>query len=102
MDSLDKIRRINQHLEERFPKHNDPFHILARLMEECGELAEQVHLFEDVGVKRKKLGEPSRIALAKEAQDVLRAVLQLVDVYGASAELDQSIDRSFQHATLAT
>lgn len=95
MDNLAKIRQINQHLTERFPTHNEPFHILARLMEECGELAEQVHIFEAVGIKRQKHGAPSHTQLAKEIQDVLRVVLQLTEHYDLWAELDRSIDRSF-------
>jgi NTP pyrophosphatase (non-canonical NTP hydrolase) len=79
----------------RFPLGNDPFRILARLLEECGELAQQVHVFEDCGIKRQKHGEPDRDHLAKEIQDVLKTTLDLAHYYGIHAELSASIERVY-------
>jgi NTP pyrophosphatase (non-canonical NTP hydrolase) len=76
----------------RFPDGNDPFRILTRLLEECGELAQQVNHFEDCGIKRQKHGEPDRDHLAKEIRDVLTAALDLAHHYGVYAELAASID----------
>ena len=87
MDSLDKIRQINRGLVTIYPNHNEPFHMLARLMEECGELADQVHIFEDVGIKRQKHGEPNKQKFAKEIQDILRCVMQLATHYQLEKEL---------------
>lgn len=61
---LDKLRTINENLRRRFPDGDDPFRTMTRLLEECGELAEQVNYFEDSGVKRAKHGEPDRAKLA--------------------------------------
>jgi NTP pyrophosphatase (non-canonical NTP hydrolase) len=76
----------------RFPDGNDPFRILTRLLEECGELAQQVNHFEDCGIKRQKHGEPDRDDLAKEIRDVLTAALDLAHHYGVHSELAASID----------
>jgi formate hydrogenlyase subunit 6/NADH:ubiquinone oxidoreductase subunit I len=42
---------------------------MARLLEERGELAEQVNHFEGTGVKRDKHGRPDKAKLAKEVQE---------------------------------
>jgi NTP pyrophosphatase (non-canonical NTP hydrolase) len=47
---IDKLLEISAGYMCRFPAGNDLFQILARLLEECGELAQQVHHFEDCGV----------------------------------------------------
>jgi len=47
-----KLYKICEALENRFPGTRDPFRILARLMEESGELADQVHLREAIGRKQ--------------------------------------------------
>ena len=85
------IKKVNQGLRRRFPAGENPFQIMTRLLEECGELAEQVNHFEASGVKRAKHGEPDRTKLAKEVQDVLRCALQIVDYYGIEAELLASV-----------
>lgn len=95
---LDKLHTINENLRRRFPDGDDPFRIMTRLLEECGELAEQVNHFEDSGVKRAKHGEPDRAKLAKEVQDVLRCALQIAHHYHIEAELDASVERSYQQA----
>jgi len=94
MDTVKAIQRINTHLNERFPDGNTPHHILGRLLEEAGEIAAAVHHLEGQGVKRAKHGEPTKAALAKELQDVLRCVYQLVDYYNCQYELNESIHSS--------
>jgi NTP pyrophosphatase (non-canonical NTP hydrolase) len=74
-DLMERLKVISVGLSRRFPNHNEPFQIITRLLEECGELAEQVNHFEGTGVKREKHGEPDKAKLAKKAQDVLRCVL---------------------------
>ena len=59
---------ISVGLGRRFPNHNEPFQIMTRLLEECGELAEQVNHFEGTGVKREKHGEPDKAKLAKKSK----------------------------------
>lgn len=95
---FDKLLTINQSLCKSFPDGNSPFQIMTRLLEECGELAEQVNHFEGSGVKRQKHGEPDRQKLAKEVQDVLRCALQIADHYQLEPELTASVERSYQQA----
>lgn len=93
---MQRIYKINQGLGRRFPNSNDPFQIMTRLTEECGELAAQVNHFENLGVKREKHGVPDREKLAKEVQDVIRCALQIATHYGIEEELDNSIEHSYQ------
>ncbi len=92
---LEKIYAINDALEQRFPDGNSIFEIMTRLLEECGELAEQVNIFEDRGVKRQKHGEPDKAKLAKEVQDVLRCALAVARHYGIQAEVEASVEKSY-------
>ncbi|MBE2201622.1 MAG: MazG-like family protein [Anaerolinea sp.] len=94
---IDQIRQINQGLDKRFPEGRDPFQIMTRLAEECGELAAQVNHFENSGVKRLKHGEPDKTKLAKEVMDVLRCALQIADYYQAGAELEAVVAHSHRY-----
>ena len=94
-ETMQKLYAICEGLNSRFPGNRDPFRILARLTEECGEVASQVHHFEGIGRKIEKHGPPDKPALAKEIQDVLTSVLSLSLHYGVQTELEQSIDKHF-------
>jgi NTP pyrophosphatase (non-canonical NTP hydrolase) len=79
----------------KFPNSHVPFQIMTRLLEECGELAEQVnHL--DTGVKREKHGEPDKAKLAKKVKDVLGCALQIAQYYGIELDLEASIENSYR------
>jgi len=93
---FNRLWEISKGMTRRYPDGNSPFQIVTRLVEECGELAEQVNHFEDTGIKRQKLGDPDRARLAKEVQDVIRCVLQVAQYYGIEEELEESIDQSYR------
>jgi NTP pyrophosphatase (non-canonical NTP hydrolase) len=93
---INKLYKIAEGLNNRFQDGNDPFEIVARLAEECGEVAAEVNHFERKGVKVERYGEPDRDKFAKELQDVIRAVLQLALHYGLEAELNASVEEYYQ------
>jgi NTP pyrophosphatase (non-canonical NTP hydrolase) len=93
---LDKLRATAAGLNRCFPDGNDPFRMLARLLEECGELAQQVNLFEGTGVKREKYGEPDRGRMAKEIMDVLRCVFQIIAYYDIEREVAGRIEWAYE------
>ncbi|HEY3886961.1 MAG TPA: hypothetical protein VGL73_00190 [Caulobacteraceae bacterium] len=95
---LDKLWTANLALRRRFPDGVQPFKIIARLAEECGELSAEVQRWEGMGVKREKHGPPDRDHLAKEVMDVLRAGLAVAEYYGVEAELEAALDRSIDYA----
>jgi NTP pyrophosphatase (non-canonical NTP hydrolase) len=80
----------------KYPRGNTPFQIMTRLCEEAGELASAVNHFEDTGIKRQKHGEPDRVALAKEVQDVILTALMVARYYGIEQELKSLIDSRYQ------
>ena len=55
---LEPLWAITHDLNHRFPDGNRPDQIMTRLLEEAGELAQQVNHFENSGVKRAKLASP--------------------------------------------
>jgi NTP pyrophosphatase (non-canonical NTP hydrolase) len=93
MKSFEKLLVIELALRRAFPDGNSPYKIMTRLIEECGELAEQVHIFERDGVKPDKHGEPDPAKMVKEIQDVMVCALQVGAYYDLLAELEQAIDR---------
>jgi NTP pyrophosphatase (non-canonical NTP hydrolase) len=93
---IDKLYKIAEGLNTRFPRGNDPFAIVTRLAEECGEVAAEVNHFEGQGVKAEKAGPPDRRKLAKEIQDVMRAALHLALYYDLQIELEESVDESYR------
>ena len=95
---INKLYKICEALSTRFPGTSDPFRILARLMEESGELADQVHLRESVGRKRDIHGEPDDEHLAKEIQDVMTAVLDIARHYGIEKILEARVDAGYKRA----
>ena len=89
---LEKPFLVARGLARRFPNGNDPFQMTTRLLEECGELAQQVNHFEGSGVKREKHGDPDRAHLAKEIQQVVGAALQIAVHYGVEREVEQAFE----------
>jgi len=39
---FDQLQAVARGFSQRFPEGDDPFQIMTRLLEECGELAQQV------------------------------------------------------------
>ena len=93
---MERLKKINEGLRQRFPDGENPFQIVTRLVEECGELAAEVNHFEGSGIKRQKHGAPDRTKLAKEVMDVLRCALQIATYYDIEAELEISINNSYK------
>jgi NTP pyrophosphatase (non-canonical NTP hydrolase) len=79
-----------------FEKRCEPFQIITRLLEECGELAQEVSHFEGSPTKLQKHGEPSQEKFAKEVLDVLRLVFQVVEYYDLEPALRQKIRETHQ------
>lgn len=89
---IETIKAVNAGLRNRFPAGHEPYRIMTRLLEEAGELAQQVNLFEDPGAKQHKMGEPRKAALADEVKGVLIAAFQVTDYYDAWDDLSESFE----------
>ena len=62
---------------KRFPNGVEPFQMATRLLEECGEIASEINLWEDSGVKRQKHGDPKKENIANE---IRQAMVELVKI----------------------
>ena len=98
---FNKIQLINQGLVKMYPDGNTPYQIMTRLLEEAGELAQQVNHFEKSGVKNQKYGLPERQKLAKEIQDVIRCALQIMVYYNVEPDVKDSVEKSLNKLLLA-
>lgn len=92
--TLQNLRSVGKTL----PRQPRAFRVLARLMEESGELADQVHLWENVGRKRSSGRQPDKDELAKEIKQVMLAALDLARYYGVEKQLEQSITANYERA----
>lgn len=95
---LEELFALTRDLNRRFPEGNTPYQIVARLLEEGGELAQQVNHFEHSGIKRQKHGEPDPAHMAKEVMDVIRCALQVALYYGIENEIEAVFART--HAAI--
>ena len=91
----DELTAVTRGLSRRFPEGNDPFKIMTCLLEESGELAQQVNHFEGTGVKREKYGQPDRARLANELKGVLINALRVAQYYGVEDELRASLATTY-------
>ncbi|WBW96313.1 hypothetical protein [Oceanirhabdus sp. W0125-5] len=93
---MDKLYKMVEGYYKRFPEGVEPFQMVTRLLEECGEVASEVNHFEDSGIKRQKHGEPSKEALAVELKQAMVALMQIAVYYSVEEELEKSIDASLK------
>lgn len=91
---MDKLYKLAEGLNKRYPDGNEPYQIITRLAEECGEAASEVNHWEGSGIKKLKHGEPSKDKLAMEIKNVLSAAMQLAVYYQVQDELERTIDDS--------
>lgn len=91
---MEKLYQMAKGHTLRFPKGNDPFQITTRILEECGEVAQEVNRFEKSGVKEQKHGSASKKDLANEIRQAINCLIQLAQYYHCEQELEESIDIS--------
>jgi hypothetical protein len=91
---MEKLYMLVKGYNKRYPKGVEPFQMVTRILEECGEVASEVNLWEDSGIKRQKHGEPRKEDLAGEIKQAIVALMQIVVYYNVENELDESINKS--------
>ena len=93
---MEKLYLLAKGYSARFPNGNEPYQIVARILEECGEVASQVNHFEKSGIKALKHGEPDKQHMADEIKQAINALVQLAQYYHVVNELETSIERSLE------
>ena len=92
---IERLYKIAEALNNKFPDGDNPFRIMTRLAEECGEVAAEVNHFERMGVKLEKHGTPDKAHFAKELQNVMTALLHLAMYYELEDELVKCVEQSY-------
>ncbi|MBQ9848039.1 MAG: hypothetical protein IJO64_03155 [Clostridia bacterium] len=91
---MERFYKMVEASNKKFPKGVEPFQMATRLLEECGEVASEINLWEDSGVKRMKHGEPKKEDLANELRQAIVELFKIAKYYGVEAELEDAIERS--------
>lgn len=91
---MEELYLLAKGYSARFPDGNEPYKIVTRILEECGEVASEVNHFERNGIKILKHGEPSKQHMADEIKQAINALVQLAQYYNVENELEASIERS--------
>jgi len=94
MSTFDSLVDIAKGRRKKFPQGNNPHIILARLLEEAGELAQTVNHYEGISSKDRTKAEKTDIA--KESVDVIQNVLALLIQYNLLEEFDHEVESSKQ------
>lgn len=95
---MQRLYQMAQASNRRFPKGVEPFQMAARLLEECGEVAAEINLWEDSGLKRQKHGDPKKENLAGELRQAMTELAKIAIYYGVEEELEQSIEASLRRS----
>ena len=93
---MDRLYKMAEGYNKRFPEGVNPFQMATHLLEECGEVAGEVNHWENTGIKRQKHGEPEKDKLANEIRQALSALIQIAAYYNIEDELDKSIEESLK------
>lgn len=95
---MERFYEMVRAANKRFPNGVEPYQMVTRLLEECGEVAAEVNLWESSGIKRQKHGEPKKEDLANELRQAIRELFQIAAYYHVEKELEDSIEASLRHA----
>ena len=95
---MEQFYKMVEASNQRFPKGVEPFQMVTRLLEECGEVAAEVNHWEDSGLKRQKRGEPSKDKLANELRQAITELFKIAVYYSVEDELQESINRSIRQS----
>lgn len=95
---MQRFYKMVEASNKRFPDGVEPFQMATRLLEECGEVAAEINLWENSGVKQQKRGEPSKDALANELRQSIVELFKIAVYYSVENELEDSINRSIEQS----
>lgn len=70
----------------------------TRLLEECGEIASEINLWEASGIKRQKRGDPKKEDIANEIRQAMVELVKIARYYHVEDELEASIQTSLERS----
>ena len=95
---MQRFYKMVEASNKRFPNGVEPFQMATRLLEECGEVASEINLWEDSGLKRQKHGEPKKEDIANEIRQAMVELVKIAMYYHVENELEKSIEKSIQRS----
>ena len=97
---MERFYKMVEASNKRFPDGVEPFQMAIRLLEEGGEVASEINLWEGSGLKRQKHGEPKKQDIANEIRQAIVELFKIAHHYGVEKELEQSIEDSLMRSRL--
>ena len=91
---MERFYKMVEASNKRFPEGVKPFQMATRLLEECGEIASEINLWEDSGIKRQKHGGPKKEDIANEIRQAMVELVKIARYYHVEDELEASIQTS--------
>ena len=95
---MQRFYKMVEASNNRFPEGVEPYQMATRLLEECGEIAAEINLWENSGVKRQKHGDPKKEIIANEIRQAMVELVKIAQYYHVEEELDASIERSLERS----
>ena len=95
---MEKLYKMVEASNKRFPNGVEPYQMATRLLEECGEIAAEINLWEDSGLKRQKHGEPKKENIANEIRQAMVELVKIAKYYNVEKELEESIETSLERS----
>lgn len=93
---MESLKKLAKGMNHRFPEGNEPFQITTRILEECGEVAQEVNRLEKSGTKVLRRGNGTKEDLAGEIKDAMNALMQLAIYYDAEELVQEAIAKSIE------
>ena len=91
---MERLYQMVEASNRRFPEGVAPYQMATRLLEECGEIAAEINLWEGSGIKRQKHGEPKKENIANEIRQAMVELAKIAKYYHVEQELERSIMQS--------
>ena len=95
---MERFYKMVEASNKRFPEGVKPFQMATRLLEECGEIASEINLWEDSGIKRQKHGDPKKEDIANEIRHAMVELVKIARYYQVEEELEASIQTSLERS----
>ena len=95
---MERCYKMAEASNKRFPNGVEPYQMATRLLEECGEVAAEINLWEDSGLKRQKHGAPKKENIANEIRQAMVELVKIAKYYHVEQELEESIEESLKRS----
>lgn len=96
MDLLSKISLVAQAQSKRFPNGDEPFKIMSRLLEECGEVSWELNHYERMNISVERNCKNNKENIVAEAYQVVMVLSQLLQYFDLSDDFINRIEMVYK------